>query len=111
VSYENMNPGAVRLLGVRLLAVIASNASNVEGLLRQGAFAVCRRWIEILKREPASWRNLRLTDVSNSLVSRLLEFTKTALNLHGRYHFQHIEFYGGIVTDVGVECLAKNSLS
>ncbi len=64
----NMNTSAVSLLADQLLAVIVSKADNVDGLLRRGAFVVCRRWNVIFKREPACWRNLRLTEASDTLI-------------------------------------------
>jgi hypothetical protein len=42
-----MNTSAVGLLADQLLAGIVSNADNVDGLLRRGAFVLCRRWNDI----------------------------------------------------------------
>ena len=92
----------------QLLASTAADAGHAAQLLRQGAFAVCRRWNEVLKREPACWRHLRLHAVTDNLIYRLLEFTRSAVTSHGRHHFQHVLFDGGEVTDAGVEALAKN---
>ncbi len=91
--------------------LLASTAADAGNEVRQGAFAVCRRWNEVLKREPACWRHLRVHAVINTLIYRLLEFTRSAVTSHGRHRFQHVHCDGGKVMDAGIEALAKNCTS
>ncbi len=106
-----MTTFAMAFLQDHLLATTAADASNATHLIRQGPFAVCRRWNEAFMREPACWRHLRLHAVTDRLIYRLLDFTKIALTSHGRYHFQHLNFDDGKITDTGMNSWGKNSPS
>ncbi len=91
----------------QMLVSTTAVAGNTLQLLKHGVFAVSRRWNDVLQREPACWRHVRLHGATDDSVYSLLVFTKSALSSYGRYHFQHIHFDGGDVTDAGIEALAK----
>ena len=77
-----------------------ADAGYAVNLLWWGAFAVCRHWNEVLKREPACWWHLVLHNVSDDLIRRVLAFTRSC-----RY-FRHLHLDGGQVTDAGIEVLS-----